>query len=1117
MKTRLFSVCILVVGLALVLTWTVTAQQPPKSGSTSSGEGLEVRTIPAITLGQPGTSFRYVQTFGVTEEPYSADALHLNHPNGIFVDGGDNAHFSSWYPGPQSVAIDTSGRVYVADAGNYRIQIVSSNGVYSATFGSYGDGPYRFGEPAGIGYAQAAVENQASKVTLASPALTGSLLPSSPTNIQATSTFTYTDMVVGFLQAASVSEWGTANTNSFINTASQLGITLVYSDANNDVNIQRADFQRLIDDPAINVIVLRAADGDGWDTLLQAAQVASKTVVLEDRAVSSSDSLYATRVSPDFEEEGRRAGTAMCNLLAGSPSKNVVEVAGTVGSAPAIDRAAGFREIAATCGISITQSASGDFIRAEGQLVMAGFLSTTHNIQGVYAHNDDMGLGAIRAIKDAGLKAGDDIKVVSIDAVATAFRAMIVGDLNVTVECSPLLAPQVYSAALDALNGITLPKWIASSEGVYSQTTAAAVYPTRYDWVPPSLGVDVTKNEVYGYDWPLGVPVTLTVNDLSNGPGIDYTAVQTVAAASWDPYQFWVYFDPGAFALAAGQVVTLTDGTYTRTRTVLDYADMHAGFLQAASVGEWETANTNSFINTASQLGITLVYSNANYDVNIQRADFQRLIDDPAINAIVLRAADWGGWDALLQAAQVASKTVVLEDRGIGANSSLYATRISSDFEEEGRRAGTAMCNLLAGSPSKNVVEVAGTVGSAPAIGRAAGFREIAATCGISITQSATADFIRAEGQLVMAGFLSTTHNIQGVYAHNDDMGLGAIQAIKDAGLKAGDDIKVVSIDALADAFVAMIAGDLNVTVECNPLLAPQVYTAALQALNGVYLPKWIPIDEDVFYQADAGAVYPTRYDYYPTSLTSVLLAASPNPATLGANVLLTGTVNAAGAPTGTVQFYRDGVALGGAQALSGKVATYTTSTLSAGAHVITATYSGDGYFQAGVSAKFSVMVVHYSTPPINPGTPATAVFTAPTSVPQAVTVTVQIPAGALMDTVNLAYTAEPVSHSAPANFNFAGAGFNLSAYTDNVLQTGICFAVPVTLTLSYDPASLGSLHADELELRYWNGSAWVSDGITVIGRDTVAHQVTVTIMHLTDFALMGPSSRFIYLPLVQR
>ena len=555
--------------------------------------------------------------------------------------------------------------------------------------------------------------------------------------------------------------------------------------------------------------------------------------------------------------------------------------------------------------------------------------------------------------------------------------------------------------------------------------------------------------------------------------------------------------------------------TFDALTTAVDQTLHNSPSYPARSWRSWGTTVKRWALKPNSR--IFLVYSDANNDVNVQRQAFQNFINDPAINAIVLRAADSNGWDALLQAAQVAGKTVVLEDRGVSADSSLYATLVSSDFIEEGRRAGTAMCNLLAGSPSKNVVELAGTVGSAPAIDRAAGFREIAATCGISITQSASGDFNRAGGQSVMAGFLSATHNIQEVYAHNDEMGLGAIQAIKDAGLAPGSDIKVVSIDAEADAFVAMIAGDLNVTVECNPLLAPQAYAAALQALNGVTLPKWIPTDEGVFYQADAGAVYPARYDYYPTSLTSVLLAASPNPATLGANVLLTGTVNAAGAPTGNVQFYRDGVALGGLQALSGKVTTYATSTLSAGAHVITATYSGDGNFQAGVSAKFSVMVVQYFTPPINPGTPAVAVFTAPTSVPQAVTVTVQIPAGALMDTVNLAYTAEPVTHAAPANFNFAGAGFNLTAYTDNVLQTGIRFAVPVTLTLSYDPASLGSLHADELELRHFNGSAWVSDGITVIGRDTVAHQVTVTTMHLTDFALMGPSGRFIYLPLVRR
>jgi simple sugar transport system substrate-binding protein len=110
-----------------------------------------------------------------------------------------------------------------------------------------------------------------------------------------------------------------------------------------------------------------------------------------------------------------------------------------------------------------------------------------------------------------------------------------------------------------------------------------------------------------------------------------------------------------------------------------------------------------------------------------------------------------------------------------------------------------------------------------------------------------------------MEAFLQETTDIQGVFAQNDEMGLGAAQAIKEAGLNPGDDIKIITVDATAGAFKAMIAGDINTVVECNPLLAPQVYEAALKALNGEELPKWVPSQEGVFYAEDAETILPTR------------------------------------------------------------------------------------------------------------------------------------------------------------------------------------------------------------------------------------------------------------------
>jgi simple sugar transport system substrate-binding protein len=161
------------------------------------------------------------------------------------------------------------------------------------------------------------------------------------------------------------------------------------------------------------------------------------------------------------------------------------------------------------------------------------------------------------------------------------------------------------------------------------------------------------------------------------------------------------------------------------------------------------------------------------------------------------------------------------------------------------------MCDMLKDSPSKNVWELVGNVGSAPAIDRGTGFREVAEKCGITITNSQTANWSIKEGKEVTEAWLNESKDVQGIFGQNDEMAFGAIEALKEAGLVPAEDVKVVSVDATSGAFQAMLDGTLNAAVECNPLLAPQVYEAALAALNGETLPKWIPSQESVFTKDD--------------------------------------------------------------------------------------------------------------------------------------------------------------------------------------------------------------------------------------------------------------------------
>src|SRR5215216_4154367 len=277
----------------------------------------------------------------------------------------------------------------------------------------------------------------------------------------------YSDLVVGFLQTGSEGGWRAANTESFKQTADQLGLKLKFYDSQNDLAKQVAGFQRVIQDPEVNVIILAALETTGWEEVLLQAKDAGKIVVIEDRRIDAPEDLYASYIGSDFAEEGRKSAIEMCKLLEGMAGKNVWELVGNIGSSAAKDRGTGFREKMSECGIEIAKSQTANWSATEGKQVTEAWLKESKGVQGIFAQNDEMAFGAIEALKEAGLVPGVDVKIISVDATVGAFQAMLDGTLNVTVECNPLLAPQVYEAALKAANGETLPKWVPSQEGVF--------------------------------------------------------------------------------------------------------------------------------------------------------------------------------------------------------------------------------------------------------------------------------------------------------------------------------------------------------------------------------------------------------------------------------------------------------------------------------------------------------------------------------------------------------------------------------------------------------------------------------------------------------------------------
>jgi len=286
----------------------------------------------------------------------------------------------------------------------------------------------------------------------------------------------YKDMTLCYPQLGAESDWRTANTASIKETAEQLGIKkLVFSDAQqkqeNQISAVRSCIQQGVD-----VIALPPVVEDGWEAVLTEAKNANIPVIIVDRSVSADSSLYAAHIGSNMVLEGEKSGQEMNKLL--PEGGKILELSGTTGSGAAVGRAEGFRKTL-NKNIEILDSQTGNFTRAEGKPVMEAFLKKYGDqIDGVFIHNDDMAIGAIEAMKAAGLKPGD-IKIVSVDGTRGGFQAMIDGWIQADVECNPLLGPQVFELALKLMNGETIEREILTNETVYYPDNAAELLPTR--------------------------------------------------------------------------------------------------------------------------------------------------------------------------------------------------------------------------------------------------------------------------------------------------------------------------------------------------------------------------------------------------------------------------------------------------------------------------------------------------------------------------------------------------------------------------------------------------------------------------------------------------------------
>ena len=288
-------------------------------------------------------------------------------------------------------------------------------------------------------------------------------------------------LTLGFAQVGAESGWRTANTKSIQDSAAAAGVNLKFSDGQqkqeNQIKAIRSYIQQKVDVIAFSPVVTT-----GWDTVLQEAKRANIPVILTDRAVDTPDqTLYKTFLGSDFVAEGKKAGDWLVEQEKGATGPvAIVQLEGTTGSAPAIDRTKGFAaSIAANPKLSVVASQTGDFTRSGGKQVMEAFLKSQPKIDVVYAQNDDMGLGAIEAIQAAGKVPGKDIKIITVDAVKDGMQALADGKINFIVECSPLLGPQLMDLAKKVKDGQPVPARVLTEETTFDQAAAQAALPER--------------------------------------------------------------------------------------------------------------------------------------------------------------------------------------------------------------------------------------------------------------------------------------------------------------------------------------------------------------------------------------------------------------------------------------------------------------------------------------------------------------------------------------------------------------------------------------------------------------------------------------------------------------
>ena len=283
---------------------------------------------------------------------------------------------------------------------------------------------------------------------------------------------------IGFSQEVNNAPWRIAETTSIEEEASKYGDTVIYTDAQNSDSKQVSDIQSIIAQHP-DVILIAPLTEDGEVSAIKQAAAACIPVILVDRDADHSKVTpgkdYITFIGSDFIKQGQRVADWMITATKGTAK--IIELQGTTGSSPAINRTKGFNdEIASHPGMQIIASQDANFDRATALKVMQTLLQSHPNVTAVYAENDEMALGAMDALKAAGKQPGKDVIVGSIDGENAALQAIMAGQEGVSVQSNPRMGPDAFQVINDYASGQTIPNWVVIQDNEYTESNASQAF-----------------------------------------------------------------------------------------------------------------------------------------------------------------------------------------------------------------------------------------------------------------------------------------------------------------------------------------------------------------------------------------------------------------------------------------------------------------------------------------------------------------------------------------------------------------------------------------------------------------------------------------------------------------